>query len=233
MKSIIWNCSDEEFISKAKESKSYTELSKKLGHNGSSGALVAKKRAIQLGVEVKANYHKRTPDDEFYSKGTIRSTSGLRYRVIKDNFMPYTCSCCGISTWQNKPITLQLDHIDGDPSNNTKENLRWLCPNCHSLTDTYCGKNKKSKRGARNYGESNCKSCSKLFTKREAKQQFCSSKCVGTFNKVTPPVTKEVLTEQLRKHSFVEVGKLHNVSDNAVRRWCANYGMSRSAKDYK
>lgn len=51
------------------------------------------------------------------------------------------CSCCGISEWMGNPITLEVEHIDGDSKNNTEENLTLLCPNCHSQTPTYKAKN--------------------------------------------------------------------------------------------
>jgi hypothetical protein len=56
----------------------------------------------------------------------------------------YQCSCCGISEWQNKPITLWVDHIDGDASNNKPDNFKLICPNCDSQQDTF---------GAKNYGK--------------------------------------------------------------------------------
>lgn len=52
------------------------------------------------------------------------------------------CSTCGISEWSNRPIKCQVDHINGDSSNNRLDNLRLLCPNCHSQTDTFAGRNK-------------------------------------------------------------------------------------------
>jgi hypothetical protein len=59
----------------------------------------------------------------------------------------YKCSCCGIGEeWNNKFLTLQVDHIDGKAYNNTLDNLRIVCPNCHSQTDTYGAKNKNSDR---------------------------------------------------------------------------------------
>lgn len=55
----------------------------------------------------------------------------------------YQCAICSIFEWQNKPLTLQLDHIDGDNTNNNFDNLRLLCANCHTQTDTYAVKNCK------------------------------------------------------------------------------------------
>ena len=53
----------------------------------------------------------------------------------------YKCSCCNVSEWNGKPLTLQIDHIDGKKTNNMIENLRYLCPNCHTQTETWGVKN--------------------------------------------------------------------------------------------
>ena len=54
----------------------------------------------------------------------------------------YKCSECGISKHNKQPIVLECDHIDGDHTNQSPKNLRLLCPNCHSQTETFKGRNK-------------------------------------------------------------------------------------------
>ncbi|MEU9300388.1 HNH endonuclease signature motif containing protein [Streptomyces sp. NPDC048269] len=59
------------------------------------------------------------------------------------------CQMCGIeSIWQGEPLPLEVDHIDGDWRNNQADNLRLLCPNCHSTTDTYRGRGKRRRAKA-------------------------------------------------------------------------------------
>ena len=74
------------------------------------------------------------------------STIPKKYTILTKG---YSCSECGISEWNDKPITLQLDHIDGNADNNHEDNLRLLCPNCHSQTDTFGAKNKGNGRQLR------------------------------------------------------------------------------------
>ena len=69
-----------------------------------------------------------------FTKGTVFRNPMRKYLVENRE---YKCSSCGITEYNNKPITLQVDHIDGDRTNNEFENLRFLCPNCHSQTKTW------------------------------------------------------------------------------------------------
>lgn len=73
-------------------------------------------------------------------------TYRLRNRLIEVGLLEYKCSNCGINEWCNEPVTLELDHKDGDNTNHQLSNLRLMCPNCHSQTATYKSKNKKLKR---------------------------------------------------------------------------------------
>ena len=67
----------------------------------------------------------------------------LRGYIERHNILPYQCEICGCNgNWQNGKIQLELDHKDGDNTNNEITNLHYLCPNCHALTTTYRGRNK-------------------------------------------------------------------------------------------
>lgn len=81
------------------------------------------------------------------SKG-MSSVSLHIKRYLKEK-QEETCSLCGNSEWNGKPIPLETDHIDGNGSNNSEENLRLICPNCHAQTDTYKGANKGNGRHKR------------------------------------------------------------------------------------
>lgn len=59
------------------------------------------------------------------------------------------CEICQLEKWLDKPITLELHHIDGNSDNNDLNNLQIICPNCHSQTDNYKAKNKNSSRVTR------------------------------------------------------------------------------------
>lgn len=68
-----------------------------------------------------------------------------RVRVLEEQ--EGKCASCGIDEWCGQKLTLQVDHKDGDNTNDARENLEALCPNCHSLTPTFCGKNAPRYRG--------------------------------------------------------------------------------------
>lgn len=77
------------------------------------------------------------PYSEILVKDSTFSTSHLKKRLVKDGMLEYLCSECGITDWNNLPLSLQMHHINGDHRDNRISNLCLLCPNCHSQTSTF------------------------------------------------------------------------------------------------
>lgn len=69
-------------------------------------------------------------------------TFKLAKRLLKEGIKEHKCENCEITEWNNLPVPLELDHIDGNSYNHQKDNLRFLCPNCHAQTSTHRGRNK-------------------------------------------------------------------------------------------
>lgn len=80
--------------------------------------------------------------EDVFCQKSIVSKKQLRDKIKKENIIEYKCSCGLEGVWQGKPITLQLEHKNGDNCDNRLDNLEYLCPNCHSQTTTYGSKNR-------------------------------------------------------------------------------------------
>ena len=135
------NIPKEEFIRICNESESMAHSASKLGLHFNTFKKYAEKyncyKPNQAGKGIKKNYKTRITNIEKYV-----SRASVRKRILKENLIKYECNECGLNEWKDQKLSLHLDHIDGNRWNHNLENLRFLCPNCHSLTETYVGKNK-------------------------------------------------------------------------------------------
>lgn len=89
------------------------------------------------------NHAFRTRKEKFYN-GENTSSPVIKRILIEDR--GYKCESCDNSEWMGEPITLELEHSDGNYMNNNIDNLKLLCPNCHSMTPTFKGKNRGNGR---------------------------------------------------------------------------------------
>lgn len=75
--------------------------------------------------------------------GSPRVRPPLLTRALIESGVPYECALCGCDgTWQGMPLTLEVDHVDGDYLDNRRDNVRFLCPNCHRQTPTFAGRSR-------------------------------------------------------------------------------------------
>ena len=70
----------------------------------------------------------------------------VKKRLLEAGILENRCSACGLNEWRGKPLSIQIDHANGIRNDNRLENLRMLCPNCHSQTETFGGRNLKRQR---------------------------------------------------------------------------------------
>lgn len=89
---------------------------------------------------------RRRPIEEILVNGSSIGGSALLRRLIAEGLREARCDACGRTEWEGQPIPLELDHVNGDPTDNRLDNLRPLCPNCHALTETYCGRKRARRR---------------------------------------------------------------------------------------
>lgn len=94
------------------------------------------------GKGIKLSPHRKTAEE--YIKSTHINSDRLRRKLIEDGIKEQKCESCMLDKWLDKPISLELHHVDGDRFNNEFDNLQILCPNCHSQTDNFRAKNIKT-----------------------------------------------------------------------------------------
>lgn len=152
--SKVYLVSNEEFIEIVKSADSYSDCLRSLGltTSGGSSTDILKRRIEELNCDIshfgskpKSNGGSHPTyllDEILIENSNYANIARLKSRLVSEGRLEYKCAICGISEWRGLPLSLHLDHENGVNNDHRIENLRFLCPNCHSQTDTYAGKNK-------------------------------------------------------------------------------------------
>lgn len=221
------------------KSSSMSEVLSKLKLNINSGNYqTLKKYCLQYNIQVpkynkslntkKAIQSKTTPLEELFSNRGIKVQGQvLRKKLVEELGREDVCVECSCPpVWNGKELVLEVDHIDGNIFNNYPDNLQILCPNCHSQTSTFRGRN--SNKEIYNYCScgtkiskkaKNCRPCS--FKNKEQKTKTC-----GRY-----PEIKELQQEYFELKSMEKLGSKYLVSSNSIRKYIKNQGIS--LEDFK
>lgn len=154
-RSIIWDMPKDEFEQLVKSSTRIAEILRAFGLMDKGGNSNTVKRRIAAenidmshitlgrGSNKGKYFSKRKTNEELFCENSTTKRSVIKRRLLRDNLKPYLCEYCGLEPhWNGERLTLQLEHKNGIPNDNRLENICFLCPNCHSQTPTYAGKNK-------------------------------------------------------------------------------------------
>ncbi|MYT27029.1 HNH endonuclease [Streptomyces sp. SID7760] len=153
----------EEITRAVAESRSIAGVMRALGHGERSGSARAKaRRSIEeYGISTdhftgqghaagsRSPARKPAPDVlRRLETGSGREKTAVLRRALDDLDVPHVCAACGIGeTWRGRRLVLEIDHINGDRLDNRRENLRYLCPSCHSQTGTFAKRSPGTTRG--------------------------------------------------------------------------------------
>lgn len=158
-------------------------------------------------------FNKGLTQEDIFKKDSMFSGSLLK-KIKQYNLKDCSkCEICGISEWMGKPITFQVHHKDGDRTNNELDNLQILCPNCHSQTDNYKGRNRCKIQKEIKY----CNICGKELSKTNT-TGLCAVCLRKSYRNINRP-DKDELLNLIIHNSFSKVAKLCNVSDRTIIKW--------------
>ena len=213
-------------------STSFKDFARKIGYtNNPSGATI---KSLKEKLQSYDTSHFQKQDqiernvENIFTENSTASQNTLRRWFLKEEYQPYICSICGqLPIWNNKELTLILDHINECNNDNRLENLRWVCPNCNQQLETTGSRNPIRKKFAKKYY---CIDCGKEISKGSLRCLECETK-----HRVIPieemKITREELKFLIRTMPFTQIAKKFNVSDNAIRKWCDKFNLPRKKSE--
>lgn len=183
-------------------------------------------------AELLAYYRKNgIPLSSILVENSSYNRGNLKRRLIIGGVLEEKCDICKMSpNWNGKALSLQLDHRNGVHNDNRIENLRLLCPNCHSQTPNFAGKKKRTVN-KKTLLCSRCDSAISKFSKLGLCRKCAATRTNFWKRKVERP-KKEELVKMVWEKPTSQIAKELCVSDKAIEKWCKSYGISKPPRGY-
>lgn len=243
--SPVWIIPKEELESVAKNSNSIADILRHYGY-GTTGAThqILKKRLIEDNIDIghiklgynsnkgrKFNYALSKEECllAIFNDTNIKSSNGpARGYILRYNLIEYKCQKCkNEGVWENERLALHLDHIDGKRSNNKLENLRFLCPNCHSQTDTFGARNHKQKPKI----EYKCSNCNKDIS-QNSKGGRCYSCAQSHIGIIEQNLNKEQIEKLILEKPICKIAEQLGCSGSGLRKYCQRHNIKMFSNGY-
>lgn len=225
MTNKIYELTDEQFVKLIKESCNISEVLFKLGYSvqgNSWGFSLVRRRMDELklthnsfkGKSTLGKSVERVVDpNKLFKENSKHNRTVLRRYILNHELIPYKCAICGTVEWQGKTLSLELDHINGINNDNRLENLRFLCPNCHSQTTTYGSRNQQL-----NSSEYDITNELRLLVE-ETYSKLKSVKKVSAFLGIRRCVVTKIVNESGQKHSNQKFVIRYDKDRNEIKRY--------------
>lgn len=228
----IDSISDDDFIRLAEASTSLHNLMLRLGYSPNYGKSADKVRARIEKLCLTPPYQvrpvaRRTLEDYLVKNGPMINSDKLKKKLLKAGVLVpecYQATCFVKDQWLGQPLSLHLDHVDGDSRNNELSNLRLLCPNCHTQTPTYAGRN--AQKQTQSY-VLQCSFCHQAFCHRNKSKSRCED-CVGKRHS-TPKIEwpdLSTLVKELKLKGYEAYGKELGIASSAIRNHLRRRGLN-------
>lgn len=226
MTNKIYEITDEQFVELIKSSTNISEVLFKLGYTvkgNSWGFSNVRRRMDDLNIPMSAfkgkfamlqsSREKDLTAEMLFKENCKHNRNCLRRFIIKNDLLPYKCAICGAKEWNGKTLSLELDHINGINNDNRLENLRFLCPNCHSQTTTYGSRNQQRNESKYEITEDLRQLVESTYEKEK------SVKRVSAVLGIRRSVVTQIVNESGQKHSNQQYVIRYDENHNELARY--------------